>query len=51
MFLDRPIGTWLLFIPCLWGLAIAGGIVALALTPVTPAGVPIVASAAVVLVR
>jgi len=23
--LDRPIGTWLLLIPCLWGLAIAGG--------------------------
>jgi 4-hydroxybenzoate polyprenyltransferase len=22
---DRPIGTWLLFIPCLWGLALAGG--------------------------
>ena len=21
---DRPIGTWLLFIPCLWGLAFAG---------------------------
>ncbi len=23
--LDRPIGTWLLLIPCLWGLALAGG--------------------------
>ena len=22
--LDRPIGTWLLFFPCLWGLALAG---------------------------
>ena len=22
---DRPIGTWLLFIPCLWALALAGG--------------------------
>jgi 4-hydroxybenzoate polyprenyltransferase len=22
---DRPIGTWLLYIPCLWGLALAGG--------------------------
>jgi 4-hydroxybenzoate polyprenyltransferase len=22
---DRPIGTWLLFIPCLWGLALAAG--------------------------
>ena len=20
---DRPIGTWLLFLPCLWGLALA----------------------------
>jgi 4-hydroxybenzoate polyprenyltransferase len=22
---DRPIGTWLLFIPCLWGIALAAG--------------------------
>ena len=22
---DRPIGTWLLFWPCAWGLALAGG--------------------------
>ena len=22
--LDRPIGTWLLFLPCLWGLGLAG---------------------------
>ena len=22
--LDRPIGTWLLFLPCLWGMALAG---------------------------
>ena len=22
---DRPIGTWLLFIPCLWAIALAGG--------------------------
>ena len=22
---DRPIGTWLLFVPCLWALALAGG--------------------------
>ncbi len=24
--LDRPIGTWLLFWPCAWGLALAGGL-------------------------
>jgi 4-hydroxybenzoate polyprenyltransferase len=23
---DRPIGTWLLFIPCLWAIALAGGV-------------------------
>ncbi|MFN3281821.1 MAG: UbiA family prenyltransferase, partial [Tabrizicola sp.] len=23
---DRPIGTWLLMIPCLWAIALAGGV-------------------------
>jgi 4-hydroxybenzoate polyprenyltransferase len=23
---DRPIGTWLLLIPCLWAIALAGGV-------------------------
>ncbi|MEM7072297.1 MAG: hypothetical protein AAF418_01890, partial [Pseudomonadota bacterium] len=25
MRLDRPIGIWLLFIPCLWGLSLGSG--------------------------
>lgn len=36
--LDRPIGTWLLFIPCLWGLALAGGTAALIWTPLFAIG-------------
>lgn len=36
--LDRPIGTWLLFIPCLWGLAIAGGTEAMLWAPLFAIG-------------
>ena len=36
--LDRPIGTWLLLIPCLWGLAIAGGTEALIWAPLFALG-------------
>ncbi len=36
--LDRPIGTWLLFIPCLWGLAIAGGTPAMIWAPLMALG-------------
>jgi 4-hydroxybenzoate polyprenyltransferase len=36
--LDRPIGTWLLFIPCLWGLALAGGTPAMLWAPLMAIG-------------
>jgi len=36
--LDRPIGTWLLFIPCLWGLALASGTAALLWAPLFAIG-------------
>ena len=36
--LDRPIGTWLLLIPCFWGLAIAGGTEAMLWAPLFAVG-------------
>ncbi len=36
--LDRPIGTWLLLIPCLWGLAIIGGSEAMLWAPLFAVG-------------
>jgi 4-hydroxybenzoate polyprenyltransferase len=36
--LDRPIGTWLLFIPCLWGLALVGGTPAMLWAPLFALG-------------
>jgi 4-hydroxybenzoate polyprenyltransferase len=36
--LDRPIGTWLLLIPCLWGLALMGGTEAMLWAPLFAIG-------------
>jgi 4-hydroxybenzoate polyprenyltransferase len=36
--LDRPIGTWLLLIPCLWGLALVGGGAAMVWAPLFAIG-------------